>query len=182
MKWKSVLLVLLLVAAIVVQPACYGSFNLTRQVLHLNSNLGNKWLNEGVFIVFIIIPVYGFAMLGDAIIFNVFEFWGGENPIHSPDGGTAYREMSDGDLTARLARLDMEHGRRLEFRLHDQDRLVHECIIETRDDGTALKKDADGNVLATARPTADGNLLVRDAGTGLETVYTREDLAGYMGR
>jgi hypothetical protein len=34
--------------------------------------------------VLTIIPVYGIAYLGDIIIFNSIEFWGGENPISPP--------------------------------------------------------------------------------------------------
>jgi hypothetical protein len=29
----------------------------------------------------VILPVYGLCTLGDALIFNSIEFWGGENPI-----------------------------------------------------------------------------------------------------
>ena len=61
--------------------ACYGPFNLTRNIWHWNGSIENKWGREGVFLVLAIIPVYGICMLGDAIIFNSIEFWGGENPI-----------------------------------------------------------------------------------------------------
>jgi hypothetical protein len=43
-----------------------------------------KWGNELIFFAFTIIPVYGFAYLGDIIIFNSIEFWGGKNPIDAP--------------------------------------------------------------------------------------------------
>jgi hypothetical protein len=44
----------------------------------------NKWANEGIFIVLNIIPVYAVFWLGDVIIFNSIEFWGGKNPIDKP--------------------------------------------------------------------------------------------------
>ena len=62
-------------------PACTGPFNLTRNIHHWNTSIENKWGEEGMFLVLVIVPVYGICMLGDAIIFNSIEFWGGENPI-----------------------------------------------------------------------------------------------------
>lgn len=47
----------------------------------------NKWANEGIFLGLNIIPVYAIAYLGDIIIFNSIEFWGGDNPIDPPVGG-----------------------------------------------------------------------------------------------
>jgi hypothetical protein len=62
--------------------ACYGPFNATRSLHHWNGTVtGNKWAQEGLFLVLNIIPVYGLWMLGDAIIFNSIEFWGGTNPM-----------------------------------------------------------------------------------------------------
>ena len=64
---------------------CYGPFNLTRQVHHWNGTVvENEWGQEGIFLVLAIFPVYSLAMLGDALIFNSIEFWGGDNPISAP--------------------------------------------------------------------------------------------------
>jgi len=61
---------------------CYGPFNLTRNLHHWNGTVtANKWGQEGLFLVLSIIPVYGICVLGDSLIFNSIEFWGGENPI-----------------------------------------------------------------------------------------------------
>src|SRR5512140_1980816 len=56
--------------------ACYGPFNLTRNVYHWNGNIkggkevNEKWMKEFVFFGMIIIPVYMFSALLDAFIFN----------------------------------------------------------------------------------------------------------------
>ena len=71
---------------------CYGPFNLTKNLHHWNGTIENKWGQEGMFLVLAIIPVYGICMLGDAIIFNSIEFWGGENPI-KPHTASAEGEM-----------------------------------------------------------------------------------------
>lgn len=61
---------------------CYGSFAATKALHSWNGKVsGNKFVNTLVFWGLIIIPVYGLFTLGDGIIFNVIEFWGGSNPI-----------------------------------------------------------------------------------------------------
>lgn len=61
--------------------ACYGPFNLTRNLWHWNGTFENKWGREGMYLVLTIVPVYPICVLGDALIFNSIEFWGGKNPI-----------------------------------------------------------------------------------------------------
>ncbi len=74
-----------LVAAIVILlmlPACFGSFRATRHLYRFNDTVsGNKFVKTLVFWVFVIIPVYALFSLGDAIIFNLVEFWSGTNPL-----------------------------------------------------------------------------------------------------
>jgi hypothetical protein len=62
--------------------ACFGSFNVTRNVWSFNKKVSpNKWAQELVFLAFNIIPVYGIAGLIDAVVVNSVEFWTGENPV-----------------------------------------------------------------------------------------------------
>ena len=84
MKRKNGVLILLMVTLLVLQMGCYGSFNLTRSVHDWNGQVGSDWGNEGVFLLLVIIPVYGITLIADAIVFNSIEFWSGENPISSP--------------------------------------------------------------------------------------------------
>lgn len=63
---------------------CYGPFNLTRQLHAWNGRVGDKYVNELVFLALTILPlpVYGFAVVGDMVIFNSIEFWTGRNPVY----------------------------------------------------------------------------------------------------
>lgn len=61
--------------------SCIGSFKLTNKVLGWNESIGNKFVNELVFIAMHIIPVYELTIVADAIIFNSIEFWSGSNVI-----------------------------------------------------------------------------------------------------
>lgn len=71
--------------------ACYGPFNLTKNVYHWNSNvkgsgqINDKWMKEIVFFGMIIIPAYQFSALLDMFIFNSMHFWTGESPVKASD-------------------------------------------------------------------------------------------------
>jgi hypothetical protein len=65
--------------------SCLGPNNAWESLHHWNRNMNeSKWINELVFIGLTIIPVYGICYLGDIVIFNSIEFWGGENPVSAP--------------------------------------------------------------------------------------------------
>ena len=109
-----------IVAAIVVgsfltvTTACYGPFNLTRNVYHWNSNIkgssevNEKWMKEFVFFGMIIIPVYMFSALLDAFIFNSIQFWSGSNPVKADDAGGdgATRVVQLGGVTVTMVERD----------------------------------------------------------------------------
>jgi len=92
-----------------VTSACYGPFNLTRNVYHWNSGIkgsgevNDKWMKEFVFFGMIVIPVYMFSALLDAFVFNAIQFWSGNNPIKVTGGENdgEPRVARLGDLTVR---------------------------------------------------------------------------------
>jgi len=68
-----------LVAIILSLSSCIGSFNLTNSLYRWNTNLGSKPANEGVFLAFVILPVYSITLAADALVLNSIEFWNGES-------------------------------------------------------------------------------------------------------
>ena len=63
---------------------CTGPFQLTKNLHKWQTTVSDdQWAQEVVFLGCVILPVYGLATLGDALIFNSIEFWGGENPIQN---------------------------------------------------------------------------------------------------
>ncbi len=80
------LIVMLLLGATLFQASCIGPFRLTSKLHEWNSNIGDKFINELVFLAFVIIPVYEIAILADGIVFNSIEFWGGGNPVSMKEG------------------------------------------------------------------------------------------------
>lgn len=61
--------------------SCIGSFGLWNNLKSWNQNIGNKFVNEIVFLAFHVIPVYEVAYLADVLVINSIEFWSGSNPI-----------------------------------------------------------------------------------------------------
>ena len=82
MKKKSLTLcVAVALAGSMTFTSCIGSFGLTNKLLSWNQSINSKFVNEVVFIVFHIIPVYEISCLADILILNSIEFWSGSNPV-----------------------------------------------------------------------------------------------------
>lgn len=67
--------------------SCLGSFQAFNNLKEWNQGVSDsKWVNNLIFWGLNIIPVYGLFLIGDALIFNVIEFWSGSNPISMEEG------------------------------------------------------------------------------------------------
>lgn len=83
--------ILCLVAA---TSSCYGPFRLTNKLHSWNGQVSQKkFVNELVFLGLCILPAYEICVLGDGLIFNSIEFWGGNNPIAMKDGLTEETQL-----------------------------------------------------------------------------------------
>lgn len=106
--------------------SCIGSFNLTKKVYELNKSVGDKWIQELVFIVFSVLPVYNIAVIVDVVVLNLIEFWTGSNPMSMNEGDIEiqYKKGIDGNnykLTATKNKLHIlqidgpEKGKEIAF-------------------------------------------------------------------
>jgi len=155
----------LIVSMLFAISGCFGSFNLTKKVYKFNEGVGGKWVQELVFLVMVIVPVYGVATFIDAIVLNTIEFWTGENPVSAAviddreagvtvsidpaNGTTRYLQNSPGDHT--------------------------EYNFERTDNGTVVK-DQSGKTVLICQATDDGGILVKDAAGRTTATYTKEDI------
>ena len=78
---KTFKLSALLLAVTIVLSSCIGSFQLTNRIKDWNSNLGNKFVNELVFLACHIVPVYEICIFVDAVVLNSIEFWTGKQAL-----------------------------------------------------------------------------------------------------
>ena len=145
--------------------ACYGPFNLTKNVYHWNSGIkgsgeiSDKWMKELVFFGMIVVPVYMFSALLDGFVFNSIQFWSGDNPVKATDlnrNGTTKMAVL-GETTIRWTQMD--EGAVVTYERHG--------VVERRatilSHGTGYRLiDENGIVLAEAEYAADGTVTVLD--------------------
>lgn len=81
MKKNKLTLATLVLSGSLLFSSCVGSFGLFNRLSSWNKGVGNKFVNELVFLAFNIVPVYGIAYLADALVINSIEFWSGSNPM-----------------------------------------------------------------------------------------------------
>ena len=70
----------------ITQTGCFGSFKLTNSLYDWNTSIGSDFGKEAVFLLFVIIPVYGVTLFIDTIILNTIEYWSGSSPMSMNEG------------------------------------------------------------------------------------------------
>jgi hypothetical protein len=166
-------------AAALGASGCFGKFGATNALYDWNQDVSsNKWIRWLVFLVLIILPVYGLFMLADAIVLNTIEFWTGNNPVSGghaelDDGHTlSSTRTDDPDVIRHEVRKDgklvrVVHARRIgerEMELLDGSMRVL-ARARMRDDGSVELLDAHGQTLSSMTPSAIERVeLALDAG------------------
>jgi hypothetical protein len=156
----------LLAAVLVVFSAgCFGKFQMTRTLYDVNKSVEQPYLRSAVTWAFIV-PVYGIAGLLDFFVFNVIEFWSGENPITEGPVTKVY-DHGEGRTVLTLARAGK--ATTATILRYEGESLV--STIRVRDDGmgavTAVETSGGKKVReaeAAARPDGSVDVTVRAAG------------------
>jgi hypothetical protein len=176
---------MVLVAAVgALSAGCFGRFQLTRKVYDINQSIDEKYVRSAATWIFVIVQVYTVAALIDLIVFNVMEFWTGENPVAEAkltkvyahgNGRTVLTLSRDGSATVAV------------IERYDGERLV--STLRVRDDGqgkvaaveTAAGRSvrevsavaaSDGSVDVTVA-TASGEATERYAASSVRSQETR---------
>lgn len=159
--------------------ACYGPFNLTKNVYHWNSGIkgsgevSDKWMKEFVFFGMIVVPVYMFSALLDGFIFNSIQFWSGDNPVKAADlnrEGTT-KMVVLGETTIRWTQTG--EGALVTYERHGV--VDRRATIIASDAGCRLI-DENGIVLAEAEYEADGAVTVLDRDCRVVQRWTGDQL------
>ena len=170
----GIVLVLLVAIMPVALTGCYGKFPLTGKIYDFNGEVSdNKWVKTIVMWVLFIVPVYEIGVLADAIVFNLYTFWTGEELMEvttatDSNGNTvvlapgenqdeAVLTVSrDGEILTeqRFVRLssDLVEVRGAEGELTG--------TVVKADDGQMNLTDANGNVVGTLNPDSISALTV----------------------
>lgn len=94
---KNVKVAAILLSMCIVMSSCIGSFGLTNKLKDWNMSIGNKFVNELVFVCMHIVPVYEVAIIADALVLNSIEFWTGNSALSKNVGDTKIVKNSNGD-------------------------------------------------------------------------------------
>ena len=155
--WKRSIASAVLASVMLTSTACYGPFNLTRNVYHWNSGIkgsgevNDKWMKEFVFFGMIVVPVYMFSALLDAFIFNSIQFWSGDNPVKvSHDDQGRIREVQLGKVIATVTWAEDGRSARVEY-VRDG-RIVNAATISEVDGRLALHEQSGRVVTAEVEP------------------------------
>ena len=163
---------LVLVAAVgTLSAGCFGKFQLTRKVYDMNKSIDDKYVRSAATWILVIVPVYEVAALLDLILFNVIEFWTGENPVA---GAKVTRVYAEGTSKTVLALSRDGSATVAVIERYEGERLV--STLRVRDDGagkvTAVETAAGKEVReVVAAAASDGSVDVTVAtasGTGTE--------------
>jgi hypothetical protein len=152
-KWTGLLL-----AGVLSTTACFGPFNLTQRYWHWNGHVTeNKWANEGIFLLSVIIPVYGVTTFVDAIVLNSVEFWTGKNWVDAPSSSSKATGKLDDHHEYTLTRLS---ATQIKAEVFEDGRLVSMRIIDQGNGVNSVLRDENGVALVSAAEQLDGSIEV----------------------
>ncbi len=135
---------------------CYGPFPLTRQIYRFNAEVSEDELTKSVvFWVMVIIPVYQVGMLADAVIFNLVEYWTGDQILAS--GPTM---DSNGNVVTFAPAADGEEAVLTVSR--DGAVITRQSFVQVSD-ATFEVRDEAGNVSGKVLRAPDGSISLTDA-------------------
>lgn len=129
-KFRNIAAGIVLSVSLLAQQGCIGSFQLVTGLCDWNKGVGDKWVQELVFLGLNIIPVYGLAAVGDAFIFNLVEFWTGSNPLAMKEGeyeeqiitmnGKKYKMVAEKNTLAVITLTGKEKGRKETLQFNEE--------------------------------------------------------------
>ena len=162
-----------LLAMAPVAAGCYGRFPLTKAVHKFNGKItGNEIIHNIVFWLFVIFPVYYIAQLGDAIIFNLIEFWSGSKLDLSSS-------TQQGENTITLKSSD--NGNELVLTVAKKGETIGRSTFVRIEEGKYEVRDAENRLAGMVLRTPDGDLNLTDTkGRTLKTI-TADQIAAKPG-
>jgi len=169
--------------AVLCLSGCYGPFHLTRKLHQWNGQVGDRWVNEFMFLLLAWVPVYGLTVLGDAVVFNSIEFWTGENPITSGEkhaSTTRTKHIIQRDAKAILTYTTSSNGAQLLVEQFQQGQEAESVRLQ-QVDGITVASNAEGKTLFTAQTLPDGSMIVSDS-AGTQVAYYSPDQVQRLAR
>jgi hypothetical protein len=176
MKTNKTLIAVLLISTSILCSSCIGSFKLWNGLKEWNQGIGNKFVNELVFIALNIVPVYGVAYFADVVVLNTIEFWSGSNPVASNEVKEVKGENGNYLVASNengYTITNKEDNQSLDLVYNKENKswnAVTESesfeLVKMNDDGTATINMQNGTSM-TVTPDSEGIASVRAASMGV---------------
>ncbi len=180
---QRIIAAMVLLSVMTMSTACYGPFNLTKNVYRWNSNVkgsgqvNDKWMKEIVFFGMLIVPAYMFSALLDTFIFNSMHFWTGDSPIKESDLGSEGTKVATlGETTVRWTPL--EDGATVTYERHGV--VERRAVIVASETGYRLV-DEQGTLLSEAEYAADGTVRLLNGECQIMKELSQEQLRTIAG-
>ena len=176
MKINKALIAVLLISTSILCSSCIGSFKLWNGLREWNQGIGNKFVNELVFIALNIVPVYGVAYFADVVVLNTIEFWSGSNPVASNEvkevkGENGNYLVASNENGYTITNKEDNQSLNLVYNKENKSwNAVTESenfeLVKMNDDGTATINMQNGTSM-TVTPDSEGIASVRAASMGV---------------
>jgi hypothetical protein len=133
-KIKKISAVIMLSTALLIS-SCIGSFKLTNSVYDWNQGVGDKFVNEVVFLACLIVPIYEVTLVVDGLVLNSIEFWSGNNPMTMKAGSSKQKLV---EIDGKSYRLTSEKYR---MKIEDlESSQTSELVFRAEDNSWYMKK------------------------------------------
>lgn len=137
---------------------CTGSFNMTRKVYNFHRSQTDKWSDELCFLIVALLPVYTFATLADAIVFNSIEFWTGKNPVDMSYVPPSSRIVQNGNIKYRVS----YNAKTEQVSVTSLAQGNNHGVIFEKTDNMITAKNEQGKVLYSSVQNQDGGVSIYD--------------------
>lgn len=134
---KKIIAVFVAISFLIV--GCTGSFSLSHKLYKYHRSQ-EKWVDETIFLVCTILPIYGVTFFVDGVVLNSIEFWSGKNPVASNDQQKPVTIAKGKESSATLG-FDQKESRVL-LSIAREDQTVRDFSFEKTDDGIRAKDDS----------------------------------------
>lgn len=160
------------------QAQCVGTFGLTRSVHGFVTSFGNKWINWLVFLVFVIVPVYGLAILVDAVVLNSIQFWTGRAAVRADfdENGESRSTLTDGD--ERVDTVYRRYGQEMVLHLYKGGQLKKSLLLKKDLPGRFFTLDESEITVQVRDNGQEKDVTVLEGGRAVgSAVVTERDIA-----
>ena len=129
---------------------CIGTMGMSGKVSQFNvETTESRWGREILFVILMVIPVYGIASLLDIIIFNSVEFWTGKNPINGKPSVSPVAGLRTFEVDGTSLVMTLREDQSIDVEALTPDGQRHFLNLTRTDEGVAARNRI-GEILARA--------------------------------